>query len=84
MTFGPLSDRNPPPPATSSPAGPSWLTSLTGFLAARRKFIVSALTPLLIPAAHYLGGVPIPHLWYLVVLGEAGALGVHAVPNTAG
>jgi hypothetical protein len=57
------------------------MSGLYRWAAARRKFFVAALTPLLLPAAHYLGGVAISHVWYAVVIGEAGALGVHAVAN---
>jgi hypothetical protein len=68
----------------AKPAAPSVLTKLQSYFAARRKFVVAALTPLMNPAAYYLGGIHYSSahvMWYLTVLGWAGALGVHAVPN---
>jgi hypothetical protein len=51
------------------------------WLAARRKTIAALVTPWLLLASVYLGGVTVSHVWYALVIGELTALGVYAVPN---
>lgn len=60
--------------------------SLVAWFSQRRKFVVALVTPWLYVASHYLGGpahVPATGMWYVLLVGELAALGVHAVANDA-
>ena len=75
-----------PPPASPvpkvSPRFLAWIDSVVAWAQQRRKFFVALASPWLLVADHYLNGALTPHLWYAVVLGEAGAFAVYFTPNT--
>ena len=59
----------------------NFIMIVSSFLATRRKGIAALIYPWILVAGNYLGGIPISHLWYEVVILEAGALGVYNIPN---
>ena len=63
------------------------MTKLYVFLASRRKAVLAALVPVLPLVAHFLHQGPVMSddaAWWLFIVGESTALGVHAVTNDAG
>ena len=59
----------------------NFIVTIVAVFSKYRKFFVALTYPWLLVAGNYLGGMPVTHLWYIVVVLEAGALGVGAVPN---
>lgn len=72
-----------PPPTITLPDGTVYkkLAGVVAWFGVHRKFVVGVVGPFLLVASNYLGGPPVPHVWYAVVTGEAIALGVYGVPN---